>query len=81
MLQKLFQFSFFFLPQEAGTFGNNIEKELQNPCLKLKKICILYIYRKYLLCLQSIASGSFFQKCVNFVEPRFKVSHFEGIIP
>ena len=71
----------FFLPQEAGTFGNNIEKELQKPCLKLKKICILYIYRKYLLCLQSNASGSFFQKCVNFVEPRFKVSHFEGVIP
>ena len=34
MLQKLFQF---FLPQEAGAFGNNIEKEPQKPRPKLKK--------------------------------------------
>ena len=46
------------------------------------KICILHIYREYLLCLQSNASGSFLEKCINFVEQRLKFSHFEGsIIP
>ena len=35
------------------------------------------MYREYLLCLQSHASGSFLQKCINFVEP-LKFSHFEG---
>ena len=34
MQQKLFQF---FLPQEVGAFGNNIEKELQKRHPKLKK--------------------------------------------
>ena len=48
-----------YVPQEAGTFGKSIEKEPQKPRPKLKKICILYIYREYLLCLQSNASGSF----------------------
>ena len=33
MQQKLF----LFLPQEAGAFGNNIEKEPQRPRPKLKK--------------------------------------------
>ena len=56
--------------QEAGAFGNNIEKEPQKPRPKLKKICILYIYREYLFCLQSNASGRFFQKCINFLEQR-----------
>ena len=43
---------------------------------------MLYIYREYLLCLQSSVSGSFLQKCSNFVEQRLKFSHFEGsIIP
>ena len=37
MQQKLFQT---FLPQETGTFGNNIEKEPQKPRPKLKK----YVY-------------------------------------
>ena len=32
-----------FLPQEARAFGNNIEKEPQKPCLKLKK----YVYYKW----------------------------------
>ena len=46
------------------------------------KICILYIYSKYLLFLQSNASGSFLQTCINFVEQRLKFSHIEGsIIP
>ena len=48
---------------------------------KIEKICILYIYWEYLLCMQSNASGSFLQICINFVE-RLKFSHFEGsIIP
>ena len=40
MQQKLFQF---FLPQEARAFGNNIEKESQKPCPKLKKN-VYYIF-------------------------------------
>ena len=48
-----------FFPQEAGAFQNNIEKEPQKPHPKSKKICTLYIYIEYLLCLQSNASGSF----------------------
>ena len=64
MPQKLSQN---FLPQEAGAFENNIEIESQKPRPKLKKICILYVYREYLPCLQSNANGSFLQKCINFV--------------
>ena len=41
MQQKLFQF--FFLPQEAGTFRNNTEKEPQKPRPKLKKyVCYIF---------------------------------------
>ena len=70
-----------FLPQEAGAFRNNIEKELQHPRPKLNKY-IVNIYREYLLCLKSNASDSFLQKCTNFVEEWLKFSHFEGsIIP
>ena len=47
---------------------------------KIEKICILYIYREYLLCLQSNASDSFLQKCINFVEQPLKCSHFKGSI-
>ena len=48
MLQNLFQI---FLPQGAGAFGNNIEKESQKPRQKLKNyICIIF-YREYLFCL------------------------------
>ena len=66
------------LPQEAGAFGNKVEKEPQ----KLIYLYILYIYSEYLLWLQSIASSSFLQKCINFKEQRLKFSHFEGsIIP
>ena len=52
----------FFLPQEAGAFGNNIEKETQKPRL------------------QSSASGIFLQKCINFLEQRYKFSHFKDSI-
>ena len=47
---------------------------------KIEKICILYIYREYLLCLQSNASGSFLQKYI-FVEQRLKFCQFEGFEP
>ena len=69
-----------FLPVEAGAFGNNIEKEPQKPRPKIEKICILYIYGEYLLCLLPNASGSFLQKCINFLEQLIKFSHFEGSI-
>ena len=40
------------------------------------------IYWEYLPCMQCNASGSFLQKCINFVEQQLKFSHFEGsIIP
>ena len=40
MQKQLFQF---FLPQEAGAFENNIEKEPQKPRPKLKKY-VYYIF-------------------------------------
>ena len=71
MLIKLFQTIFTI----ERVFGNNIEKKPQEPHLELKKICLLCIYREYLLCLQSNASGIFcFQKCINFEERRVKFS-------
>ena len=71
-----------FLPQKVGAFGNNIKKELQKARPKLKKYIYICIYREYLLCLQSNASGKFLQKCISFVEQRFKFSDFKGsIIP
>ena len=49
---------------------------------KIKEIQLLNIYREYLLCLQSNASGSFLQTCINFVEQPLSFSHFKGsIIP
>ena len=44
------------------------------------KICKLYIYWEYLLCLESNASGSFLQTRINFVEQRLKFSHFASSI-
>ena len=65
-----------FLPREAGASGNN-----KNHAQNWKKH-LLHFYREYLLCLQSTASGSFLQTCINFVEQWRKFSHFEGsIIP
>ena len=46
---------------------------------KIEKIYILYIYRKYLVCLQSNTSGSFLQKCLNFSEQQLTFSHFEDL--
>ena len=72
----------FFLSQEAGASGNNIEKVPQKPRPKLKKKCILNIYKEYLLCPQFNANASFLQTCINFAEQRLKFCHFEGsIIP
>ena len=62
MQQKLFQF---FLPQEAGVFGNDIEKERQKPRPKLKKYII---YLQNLPYLQSNGSGSLLQTCIDIVE-------------
>ena len=70
----------FLLKQVAGAFGNNIGKEPQKPRPKQKNT---YLYWEFFLCLQSNASGSFLQTCINFAEQRLKFSHFEGgsIIP
>ena len=38
-----------FLQQKAGEFGNNIGKELQKPCLKLKNMYIIYLLRIFAL--------------------------------
>ena len=49
---------------------------------RIEEIDILYIYREYLLCLQSNASESFLQQCINFVEQRLEFCHYEeSIIP
>ena len=78
MQQKLFQN---FLPQEARAFGNN-RKQTAKATSKIEEICMLYIYREYLLCVQSIESGNFLQRCINFVEQRVMFFHFKGrIIP
>ena len=41
-------------------------------------MCILYIYREYLLCLQSNANGRFLEKSTNSVEQQLRFSHFQG---
>ena len=79
MQQKLFQNFFYNKKLELLEIT---EKEPQKRHPKLKKICILYIYREFLLCLQFNGSGSFLQTCINFVEQLLKFSHFKGsIIP
>ena len=75
MHQKLGQI--FFLQQEAGAFGNNIGTEPQEPHPNWE-ICVLYITEN--IYPQSNTSGSFLQSCINFVEERLKLSHFEGSI-
>ena len=39
----------FFLSQEAGAFGNKIEKEQQKPCSKLNWMYIIYLQRIFAL--------------------------------
>ena len=78
MQQKLFQN--LFTTRSWRSFWKWHGKGTAKAIPKIEKICILYIYREYLLFLQSNASGSFLQKCNNFVEQRLKFSHFEGSI-
>ena len=48
---------------------------------EIEKICILYIYREYLLCLQSNASRNFFAKMyISFEEQQLIFSQLEGIM-
>ena len=74
MQQKLFQI---FLPQEAGAFANNIEKESQKP--RRKNVYIMYLQRIFALPAVN-ESGSFLQTCINFLEQRLRFSQFEGSI-
>ena len=49
MQQKLFQI---FLPQEAESFGNNIQKETTKATPKIEKICMYiatYLWRIFAL--------------------------------
>ena len=69
-----------FLPQEAGAFGNNIEKEPQKLRPNLKKfVYYIFLENTYSACspMQVIV---FLQKCINFVGQRLPFSHFEGTI-
>ena len=75
MQQKLLQN---FFTTRSWSFWKLHRKGTAKATNKNEKTCILYIYREYLLCLQSNASGSFLQKCINFAEHRLKFSHFEG---
>ena len=69
-----------FLPQEAGAFGNKIEKEPQIPHPKLNKY-VYYIFTENICSACSLMQVvGFLQKCINFVEQRLKFSHFEAII-
>ena len=51
------------------SFWKIIEKEPQKPRPKLKK----KNYREYLFCLQSNASGSFSQACINFYRTKTQI--------
>ena len=76
MQQKLFQNIFlstnwsFWKQHRKGTAKTM-------PKIKKKKTYFTF-YREYMLFLQSTASGSFLQTCINFVEQRRKFSNFEG---
>ena len=55
-----------FFTTGSWSFWKYIGKEPQNHAQDWK-ICILYIYWEYLVCLQSNAYGRFLQTCINFV--------------
>ena len=79
MQQKLFKI---FLSQEAGAFGNNIEKEPPKPRPKLKK----YVYYKFTenICSagNSVQVVVFCKKVLTLWNHDSTFSHFEGsIIP
>ena len=71
-----------FLTQEARAFGNNIEKEPQQPNPKLKK-CVYYIFTENICsAFNPMQVVVILQTCINFVEQRLKFSYLEGsIIP
>ena len=71
-----------FYYKKAGAFGNNVEKEPQKPCPKLKKF-VYYIFTENIYCVfKPMQVVVFLQKCIDFVEQRLKFDHFEGsIIP
>ena len=77
MHQKLLQI---FLPQEAGSFGNNRENESQVLRPKLKK----YVYYVFTENICSVCNPMqvvvFLQKCISFIKQRLKFSHYEGSI-
>ena len=79
MQQKLFQNVFTTRSWSSWKYHR---KGTAKTTPKIEKICVLYIYEEYLLCLQYNASSNFLQKCINIVEQRLTFSHFEGnLIP
>ena len=79
MQKKLFQNIF---TARSWSFWKYHIKGTAKTTPKIEKICILCVYKEYMLRLQSNANGSFLQKCINFVEQRLNFSHLEGsIIP
>ena len=57
-----------FLPQEAGAFVNNIEKEPQKPRPKLRKyVCSIFIENSCSAC-NPMQVVIYLQTCINFVE-------------
>ena len=53
-----------FLPQEAGAFGNNVEKEPQKPCPKLKRH-VYYIFTENICsACNPMQVVIFLQKCI-----------------
>ena len=79
MQQKPFHF---FLTRRSWSFWKKHRKGGAKATPKIEKLCILHVYREYLLWLHSNASRSFLQTFSNFVEQQLKFSYFEGsIIP
>ena len=75
------KFQNFFLSTN-WSFWKQHRKGTAKTMPKIEKKTYLTFYREYMLFLQSTASGSFLQTCINFVEQRLKFSNFEGsIIP
>ena len=71
MHQKLFQN---FLITRRWSFWKQHRKGTVKVTLKIRNICVLYIYREYLLCLQSNASGKFLKTSICLGAWRLKFS-------
>ena len=70
MQQKLFQN---FFTTRSWSFWKYHRKGTAKTTPKIEKnMYIIYLQRIFV-------SGSFLQKCINFVEQRLKFCHFEGI--